>query len=100
MNEQYDETSKTLWIACDLGPDDLVPEDEIQGWIDALKAGRTTDGRELARVNYVFSDRESAEYNHHALKFARVGTYVGNLDEKEPLDEDEVSFATEDDFGI
>lgn len=100
MNERYDEKSGTLWVACDLGPDDLVANEEIQGWIDALKAGRTKDGRDLKRVHYVFSDREAAEYNHHALKFARVGTYTGSLQNPEPLDEDEVDFATKDDFGI
>ncbi len=100
MNERYDETNKTLWVACDLGPDDLVPEDDIQGWIEALKEGRAPDGREIQRINYVFDDRESAEYNHHALKFARIGTWVGSLDENEPFDEDAVSFATEDDFGV
>ena len=100
MNERYDEKSGTLWIACDLGPDDLVANDEIQGWIEALKKGRTDDGRALERVNYVFSDNGAAEYNHHALKFARVGTYTGSLTSPKPLDEDEVDFATKDDFGI
>lgn len=101
MNERYDEKNSTLWITSDLGGDDLIPNDEIQGWITALAEGRTEDGRALRHVNYVFSDEEAAEYNHHALKFARIGTFVGDLDDSSPFDEsDGVSFDTKEDFGI
>lgn len=100
MNERYDDQTGTLWLECNLGPDDLVPNDEIQTWIDALKAGRTADGRELNHVNYVFSDEEAANYNYHALKFARVGAYVGSLGKPRPVGDDEVAFDTKDDFGI
>ena len=100
MNERYDEQTGTLWIASALGPDDLVPNDEIQGWIDALKAGRTPDGRELHHLNYVFANEEAADYNYHALKFARIGACVGTLDDPRPVGDDAVDFDTKDDFGI
>ena len=101
MAQRYDEQKQTLWITSDLGGDDLVPNDEIQEWITALQEGRLEDGRAVRHINYIFSDREAAEYNHHALKFARLGTYVGDFAGPEPLDEDDgVSFDTKADFGM
>lgn len=100
MTERYDDATGTLWITSNLGEDDLIPNDEIQRWIDALKAQHTPDGRPLRHVNYVFTDAGAAEYNHYPLKFAKIGTYVGSLDDSEPYAEDGVSFDTKEDFGM
>lgn len=101
MTERYDEHNETLWIWCTLGEDDLIAEDEIQGWIDALKRQHAPDGRPIRHVNYVFLDHGAAEYNHYPLKFAKLGTYVGSLDDPLPFDEaDGVSFDTKDDIGM
>jgi hypothetical protein len=101
MTERYDESTQTLWIHSNATGDDLIPNEEIQQWIDALGGGQTPDGRPLQHVNYVFADADAAEYNHQPLKFARVGTFVGDLEDNEPYDADDgVSFDTKADFGI
>ena len=101
MNERYDDVAETLWVTCDLGEDDLIPNEEIQKWIDALKERYLPDGRPLRHVNYVFSDRGCAEYNHYPLKFAKIGTFLGTLQEPEPFDEmGSASFEAADDFGM
>lgn len=101
MSQRYDEENETLWIKSLATADDLVPNDEIQEWITALKRGQAPDGRSIRHVNYVFEESGAAEYNHQALRFARLGTFVGNLDDNEPYDSDDgVSFEPREDFGI
>lgn len=101
MAQRYDEETETLWIQSLATGDDLVPNDEIRDWTEALERGRTPDGESIRHVNYVFQDRRAAEYNHQALRFARLGTYVGDLDDNEPYSDAEgVEFTTQEDFGI
>lgn len=101
MTERYDQSNETLWIASAIGEDELIPNEEIQQWIDALKVHHLPDGRPVRHVNYVFTDHGAAEYNHYPLKFARLGTYVGSLDDPDPFDEEDgVSFDTKDDIGM
>lgn len=101
MTERYDQANETIWIASHIGEDELVENDEIQGWIDALKVHHTPDGRPLRHVNYVFIDAGAAEYNHYPLKFAKIGTFIGDLDDPAPFDEnDGISFDTKDDIGM
>ncbi len=101
MTERYDNATETLWIVSEIGEDDLIDNDEIQTWIDALKNHHAPDGRAIRHVNYVFTDHGAAEYNHYPLKFAKLGTFVGDLDDPQPFDEsDSVSFETKDDIGM
>lgn len=101
MTERYDQATETLWIHSTIGEDDLIEEEIIQTWIDAIKNHHTPDGRPVRHVNFVFEDYGAAEYNHYPLKFAKLGTFVGSLEEPVPFAEgDHVSFDTEDDFGM
>ncbi len=102
QDQRYDRTTKTQWLFRRYDdPDTLVPEDEVRQWSKALRDGQGADGQSLSKVNYIFADEDTAEYNHHALAFARLGTYVGSLDRHRRYGEDETpSFDTKDDFGI
>lgn len=99
-NRRYDDKSRTLWIfrAYD-EPDTLVPNDEIKEWIKVLQNGESDGGEAIESINYVFADEETAEYNHHALGFARIGTFTGSLNDPQPYG-DETEFETRSDFGI
>ncbi len=100
---EYDEDESTMWVYYDFDdPQTLVPNDELRTWIAALEEGETDDGRPLEDVNYIFDDEGSAEYNHQALSFANIGTYVGSLDDPELFESDEGApdFETREDFGI
>lgn len=97
----YDDKSRTLWIfRAYKEPETLVPNGEIKEWIEALKKGETKGGEAIESINYVFADEETAEYNHHALGFARIGTYTGSLTDPEPYGGDPPDFETRSDFGI
>lgn len=103
VEQRYDASTETMWVSYDFDSSDtLVPNDELRQWIKSLKEGETPDGQPLEAVNYVFSDEESAEYNHQALAYANVGTYVGSLDDHEAFEPEEgtPSFDTKEDFGI
>lgn len=99
---RYDADQKLMWVYRSFPkPKTLVPEDELQKWIDALKAGETPEGDELELVRYVFPEEETAEYNHQALTYARIGTFLGDLDNPVPFEAgDEPNFETREDFGI
>ena len=100
-DSRYEETTQTMWIYKDYhGGDDLVSKDEIKRWSGALKSGQTDSGQPLQRVNYVFPDTASAEYNASALAFARLGTFVGDLEAPTKFGGDTPSFDTKEDFGI
>lgn len=81
-------------------PDTLVPDDEVSDWSRALRNGKAPSGESIKAVHYVFKDEGTAEYNHHALAFARLGTYHGSLDNPKPYDGATPSFDTKEDFGI
>lgn len=100
--QRYDEKTKTMWIYKDLGPDELVPNEELRDWVEQKKIGETADGRPIDAVNYVFADPKCAEYNAQPLSFASMGVYTGNLDSPEKYDSAEGSpeFDTKEDFGI
>ena len=100
---RYDEKTKTYWVAYDLGDSEsLVPNDELRGWIKAVKKGKSKEGKEVEAVNYIFADEENAEYNHQALAYGNIGTYVGSHKKKQKFESAEGTpeFGTEEDFGI
>ncbi len=100
-DSRYDSKTRTLWIFRSYDePDTLVPNDEIKEWIEVIKAGESAGGEAIDSVNYVFDDEETAEYNHHALGFARLGTYTGSLLDPKPYGDATPSFGTKSDFGI
>lgn len=100
MTQRYDKKSKTMWLYRKYSADTLVPESEVNQWSKALRDGKAPTGEALSAVNYIFNSQDNAEYNHHMLAFAKLGTYVGTLDANRPVDGDAPSFATKDDFGI
>ena len=74
---------------------------KIDGMNCALRDGKTAAGQPLKRVAVVFSDPGAAEYNHHALGFARLDTLVGALDAPARFNPDDpADFSTKDDFGV
>jgi hypothetical protein len=100
---RYDEDEATFWVHYDFDdPQTLVPNDELRDWIAALDAGETDDGDPVEAVNYVFADEGSAAYNHQALAYADIGTYVGSLDDHEIFESEEGTpdFEAREDFGI
>jgi hypothetical protein len=100
---RYDEKTKTYWVAYDFDDTDtLVPNDELRRWIKAVKKGETEEGEEVEAVNYIFADEGSASYNHQALAYGNIGTYVGSHKKKEEFEpaEGTPDFSTEEDFGI
>lgn len=103
QTQRYDDQTQTLWLhrAYD-DPDTLVPDEEASRWSKAVRDGKGPDGKPLRAVNYVFAHDDTAEYNHHALAFARLGTYTGTLDAPKAWgdDDDAPSFETKEDFGI
>ena len=100
MSEKYEKATKTLWIESKADGDTLVEPSQIQTYTKALQAGELPDGRALTNVNFVFADSEGAAYNHQALAFSNMGTFIGTLDAPEPLDEDSPAFDTKKDFGM
>lgn len=102
QTQHYDEQTKTLWLYRKYDdPDTLVPDAEARQWSMAVREGKGPDGKALSAVNYVFAHDDTAEYNHHALAFARLGTYTGTLTSPKAWgDEDAPSFEVKDDFGI
>lgn len=100
LTQRYDKKSKTMWLYRKYSADTLVPESEVNQWSKALRDGKAPTGEALSAVNYIFNSQDNAEYNHHMLAFAKLGTYVGTLDANRPVDGDAPSFATKDDFGI
>ena len=102
MSDQwYDASSKTMWVTSDADGDTLVPHEELERWVQIKKQRATPEGQPVEHVNYVFRHRDGAEYNHQALAFTGLGTFVGDRDRQERFDNDETpSFGTRADFGI
>lgn len=99
--QRYDDKTQTLWIYHEYDdPDTLVPSEQLQDHSRQVRAGKLDDGTPLKHVNYIFGHVDTAEYNHHALAFSRLGTYLGTLDAPKLFDADAPSFETKDDFGI
>jgi hypothetical protein len=99
--DDYDAKTKTAWLFREYDdPDTLVPSEESSSWSAQLRAGKTSTGKPLSAVNYVFSSHDTAEYNRDALAFARIGTHVGTLKKHEPFGGEAPSFDTKDDFGM
>lgn len=100
--QRYDAKTKVMWLYREYDdPDTLVPSDELKSWSKAARDGSAPDGSPLVGVCYVFGHEDTAEYNHAPLQFARVGTFVGSIDDPKPFDSDEeLDFATKSDFGI
>jgi hypothetical protein len=100
-NDQwYDEDTRTVWVYKDYDEDTLVPNDELKEWIRIKQEGETSEGQPVDRVNFVFSGEGAADYNHQALQYAGLGTYIGDHDEQRPHDADEIDFEAREDFGI
>ena len=101
--ERYDESSKTYWVYYEFSDSEtLVPNKELRKWMNVVQKGETEDGTEVEAVNYVFADEGSAAYNHQALAYGNIGTYVGDLDDHEEFESGEGTpdFDTKEDFGI
>ncbi len=99
--DHYDKKTQTMWLLRDYEvAETLVPNDELMSWSKAARDGKTRDGQPLKVVNYVFPNAATAEYNHSALAFASVGTFVGNLKKSKKYDEDTPSFSTREDIGM
>jgi hypothetical protein len=99
-NRRYDDKTRTLWVFRSYDePETLVPNDEIKGWIEVLKSGETDGGEAIDSINYVFASDKTAEYNHHALGFARIGTFTGSLNDPKSFGE-AAEFGVRSDFGI
>ena len=77
----------------------LVPKDELKRWTDVVTEGEDDQGRPVDAVRYVFSDEETAEYNHQPLAFARLQTWV-KVDGQEKPWGDDPGFSVREDFGI
>jgi hypothetical protein len=98
---RYDAATATLFIGTDADADTLLSNEDIMKWSRSLRDGATPDGKPLKRVAVVFSDPGAAEYNHHALGFARLDTLVGPLDSPSRFNPDDpADFSTKDDFGV
>ncbi len=100
MTERYDKSTETLWVASDADGETLVDSEELKHYSKALRAGELPDGRSVSHVHYVFSDKEGAAYNHQALAFSNLGTFVGTLDSPGAFDADAPDFETKKDFGM
>jgi len=99
----YDQETKTAWVYQSYDdPQTLVPNEQLRTWIEALKRGETDDGRAVERVCYVFDQKGAAEYNHQALAYANIETWVGDRDDANRFEPEGGSpeFGTETDFGI
>ena len=100
-DQWYDSDSKTMWVTSDADADTLVPNEELKRWVQVKKEGKNSEGKPVDFINYVFKNRPAAEYNHQALAFSGLGTYIGDRDSQERFDADEEpSFDTRADFGI
>lgn len=100
---RYDESTHTVWVRYEFDDTEtLVPNEELRKWMSVVQEGETEDGREVDEVNYIFADEGSAEYNHQALSYGHIGTYVGSHDDKEEFEpaEGTPEFDTRKDFGI
>jgi hypothetical protein len=100
---RYDGKEKTLWVYRKFDePKTLVPSDELQKLTKQLQSGKTADGEPLKHINVVFSDEQSAEYNHQPLTFSKLGVFVGDLDDstRYRAEDGDPSFDTRSDFGI
>ena len=101
--QKYDEGSKTLSVYRSFDETrTLVPSDEVQSMIAMLRDKKTKEGQEISRVHYVFENAGTAEYNHQALAFAGIATYVGDEKSSKPYDSDDGTpgFSVRKDFGI
>ncbi len=101
--QKYDEGSRTLRVYRGFADTrTLVPSEEVQGVMAMLREKKTSDGQEVSRVQYVFEDAGTAEYNHQALAFAGIETYVGDEKSSKPYESDDGTpgFSVREDFGI
>lgn len=100
--DKYDSKNEIMWLYRKYDdPDTLVPEDELKAWSRAARDGETPGGDPIKAVNYIFADEDTAEYNHAALAFAQLGTFVGSLRRPKSYEGDEeYDFDTREDFGI
>ena len=80
-------------------PKTLVPKEELARWSKIARAGEDDEGRKVKEVRYVFSDRETAEYNHQPLSFSGLKTFFAKGSKEEPVG-DEPGFSAREDFGI
>lgn len=99
MTQRYDEANHTLWVACSLDADSLFPSTELTALSALKRNGKLADGRPLAAVNIVFSDRGCAEYNAAALEFSHIGTFIGDVENPTPFG-DGPEFGIKKDFGV
>ena len=100
MSERYEPSSKTLWVASKADGDTLVSNDLIKTWTAALASGKLADGRAVSTINVVFQDPGGADYNSTALSFAKVGTFIGSVENPKKHAGEDPTFDTKDDFGI
>lgn len=100
MARRYDEKTKTLWISSDADEDSLIDPSTLKGWSSMLRSGETERGEPLNALNVVFSDPSGASYNHQALAFSKLGTFVGTLESPSAFDADSPEFEPREDFGI
>ena len=91
-----------IWVYWrDLRGQRLIERRELQPWIEALIDKVGPDGGVLGAVNFVFSDRACAAYNHDNLAFARVGVYMdGEPPERYEASGGTPSFDIREDGGI
>lgn len=98
---EYDASAKLIRVYRAFGsPRTLVPRDELSAWSDVRQSGKDEQGREVKAVRYVFEDEESASYNHQALSFAKIETYLDSGDGERPFDGESPEFSVREDFGI
>lgn len=100
---RYDASQKTLWVYRKF--DDaktLLPGAELQGWVKQLQSGKSSDGEPISHINIVFSEQQTAAYNHQPLTYSKLGVYYGDLDSatRYHSEEGDPDFDTRSDFGI
>lgn len=96
----YDQDSKTVRVYRVFEKEKtLVPPEETQKFIGVLRDRKTDKGQPVERVQYVFESEATAEYNHQALAFAGIETYLGDETNSRPYG-DAPSFSVREDFGI
>lgn len=101
--QKYDESSRTLRVYRNFDETrTLVPPDEVKSVMAMLRDKKNKEGKEVLRVQYVFEDAGTAEYNHQALAFAGIETHVGDEKSSRPYESDDgmPGFSVREDFGI
>ncbi len=101
--QKYDASSRTLSVYRGFDKTrTLVPADEVKSVIAMLREKKNAEGQEIAHVKYVFEDAGTAEYNHQALAFAGIETFVGDEKHSKLYESDDgmPGFSVREDFGI